>query len=736
MNEDFKFLVINAKNGWKKVHNKNLKNLEVSDEGITLKTKLSYVRGGTPITSKGWETVSDLAVDECGIIYILDSIKHRVFIYDHLKGITEPLEHVGIGGDLDNEFKSNKIALGNNTVFIADTRNNQILCFSRPEWKLKRTFDNINPHDMVVDNSEDVYVLDKNNGRILKFDVEGNSIEILRDEEVKNAENMSIDNQGFLYVLYAVKKKISKFKIQKNRGQLETEIDMENIIMEPSGFVIDSMGNIYVGDKKGQIHKFHPSRNSAGYLSGYNDSCAGIYIDRWDNLYVITEKNDIIFLKPEKQYSIRKHDTFIHGTFIHRFNSDELGCNWHKIGLNAAIPEKTEIQIFYYISDNESLPKNSWKKLATFGSSELKYHDALIKNCSGKYLWLKLELVSSDKTKTPKITRIKAYFPRISYLRYLPSIYQENESSKDFLQRFLALFENIVNYREEEISKIARYFDFESTPDSFLPWLASWIGTVLDDNWSKEKQREFLLKAVELYKQRGTRRGIKKIIEIYTDAVPIIIENWQLYQLDEFGDWRLKCEDKKSESCFFNLEEVMDNNLDDLRIFLEYYFDICEVSGIITNKKEDSETQIVLYNEYEEDIGEISIQRDLKKALLMIYNGKNHYLKVKEENGEINIYAKEFFENLFGEPNPYKFFVFLKPQHEQFKDHLKAVKRIIELEKPAHTSAEVSILEPGVYLDMHSYLEINTYLSKPVTRLDTGSFMGRNSALMEIKNER
>jgi len=58
----------------------------------------------------------------------------------------------------------------------------------------------------------------------------------------------------------------------------------------------------------------------------------------------------------------------------------------------------------------------------------------------------------------------------------------------------------------------------------FLPWLASWVALVLDETWSVEKRRRLIGEAVELYRWRGTIRGIKTFVEIYTGIVPEIIE--------------------------------------------------------------------------------------------------------------------------------------------------------------------------------------------------------------------
>jgi hypothetical protein len=58
-----------------------------------------------------------------------------------------------------------------------------------------------------------------------------------------------------------------------------------------------------------------------------------------------------------------------------------------------------------------------------------------------------------------------------------------------------------------------------------LPWLASWIGLALDENWPEARQRLLLRSAAKLYRTRGTKRGLLKFLEIYTGQQGTIIEN-------------------------------------------------------------------------------------------------------------------------------------------------------------------------------------------------------------------
>ena len=111
--------------------------------------------------------------------------------------------------------------------------------------------------------------------------------------------------------------------------------------------------------------------------------------------------------------------------------------------------------------------------------------------------------------------------PKGHYLKYLPSIYREDE----LMGRFLMLFESFWKPIESQITDIHYYFDPCMTPEPILPWLATWADLVLDQRWPEAKQRRLLQSIVSLYRRRGTRRGLEEMLEIYTGVKPFIVEH-------------------------------------------------------------------------------------------------------------------------------------------------------------------------------------------------------------------
>ena len=120
-----------------------------------------------------------------------------------------------------------------------------------------------------------------------------------------------------------------------------------------------------------------------------------------------------------------------------------------------------------------------------------------------------------------------------SYLKFLPAIYSES----DFLGRFLMVFERTLSPIEDILNNLTYYFDPSMAPRELLSWLATWVNLAVDDTWPLERRRQLISSAVELYQWRGTHRGLRDYLEVYTGVVPNIVEDYGGISLD--GSTRL-----------------------------------------------------------------------------------------------------------------------------------------------------------------------------------------------------
>lgn len=102
------------------------------------------------------------------------------------------------------------------------------------------------------------------------------------------------------------------------------------------------------------------------------------------------------------------------------------------------------------------------------------------------------------------------------WVQYLPGIYQDaDEENADFLQRFLLVSGHLTSGIEESLEFIHELFDPRITEARWLPWLASWLAMPLLEGWDEEKRREIVQRTPELYRLRGTARGLKLALRLF-----------------------------------------------------------------------------------------------------------------------------------------------------------------------------------------------------------------------------
>jgi phage tail-like protein len=121
---------------------------------------------------------------------------------------------------------------------------------------------------------------------------------------------------------------------------------------------------------------------------------------------------------------------------------------------------------------------------------------------------------------------VTLYSSRTSPTELLPAIYRRSDQTgRNTTREICWLFEHLFGAINDRLDEIHRYFDPRECPDEFLPFLASWTAMTVDLDWPVEKKRAIILRAVELYGVRGTRKGLQLFLEIFTGHRPTIIEN-------------------------------------------------------------------------------------------------------------------------------------------------------------------------------------------------------------------
>lgn len=324
------------------------------------------------------------------------------------------------------------------------------------------------------------------------------------------------------------------------------------------------------------------------------------------------------------------------------------GNVWHKIVVHATTTSDTQLNFRFFAQDttdiavagqrldlnhyirDSSIPvQDKLETLSKLWSEPLTDPDDALLHVKGRYLWIYIELIGSQQH-TPIVHSMEVHFPRQSYLQYLPTIYERNPATKHFLERFLSIFQTLLEETDEGIRQAVRALDPQHAGSASLRWLLGWLGIEADDHWSDEQLMALLKQAPILYNMRGTRYAMEAMVQIYTGEKPIILEYDQVKPLKE--------------------------------------------------------------NPELEDVAE-------------------------------KLYAAE----------PNVFNVLVKPEHADTEVKRLTLEQIIDAFKPVFSTGKLVILQPWVYMDLHSYLGLNTVLSEPtLLKLDGRSSMPHHTITIDV----
>lgn len=100
----------------------------------------------------------------------------------------------------------------------------------------------------------------------------------------------------------------------------------------------------------------------------------------------------------------------------------------------------------------------------------------------------------------------------------LPSMFLED----DFTLRFISGLDEVLAPILHALDNVPAYLDPSLAPPDFVAWLAGWMGLALDENWELGQRRALVAQALDLYRWRGTRRGLTEHVSLYCGVEPEI----------------------------------------------------------------------------------------------------------------------------------------------------------------------------------------------------------------------
>jgi phage tail-like protein len=252
-----------------------------------------------------------------------------------------------------------------------------------------------------------------------------------------------------------------------------------------------------------------------------------------------------VVLQPRRRYL--SHAQFVTAVL----DSAELGTAWDRVTLDACIPPDTEVAIESRCGDDRNHfgegdsppgqvqviagwlpepapylrstgPELPWLReeitLPTRREAGTGTWELLLQRAQGRYLQLRIRLISRNGTSSPRLRALRVWFPRFSYTeRFLPTVYREDETQGSFLERWLANFESTLTGIEDRVVAVQRLFDARTVPGDSLPWLAEWFDLALDPAWDERRHRLLVHHAMDFFRWRGTVHGLRLALELAFD---------------------------------------------------------------------------------------------------------------------------------------------------------------------------------------------------------------------------
>jgi phage tail-like protein len=218
------------------------------------------------------------------------------------------------------------------------------------------------------------------------------------------------------------------------------------------------------------------------------------------------------------------------------FDGGAAGCRWDRLRFDVHLPAGTSITFLTYTADADrgdaaiaALDDSEWSVPVTIAGAFDGRTDTLVRSDPGRYLWLRIELAGTAVA-SAELRWLDLTYPRNTSLSMLPAIFSTDAGGRDFNERLLSLFDAMRDEIKNEIRLLGSVIDPRTTDAAtkrdFLDWLGTWFDMELYRAWPVKRRRAVIAHAGELFRRRGTARGIERFVELALGREIVIVESF------------------------------------------------------------------------------------------------------------------------------------------------------------------------------------------------------------------
>jgi len=203
------------------------------------------------------------------------------------------------------------------------------------------------------------------------------------------------------------------------------------------------------------------------------------------------------------------------------------GCRWHRIRVDAELPHGTGLEIAFATTDGPAearaaaqSPAGPWSGHPAGDPHPTDWFPVLARAVDstldvppGRYGYLRLRLTATGD-EIPAVHQVRLDLPRSTSLDHLPAIFSEDPDARDFTERFLSIVDAELEQIDEVLAKRSALLDADALPDDALGWLAGLLGTGFETEMPAANRRAVLRAAPDLFRRRGTPRGLVDTLQI------------------------------------------------------------------------------------------------------------------------------------------------------------------------------------------------------------------------------